>query len=135
MSSAAREASTCQSTRSKDVETSFRNYGWARMKSISSSQPIPRAFSVSATRGVGESDRHREAGCLHRRRGYSSTPGDSRVLDVGTDNLALLEDEIYLGNRHARVRDQRYDELIDAYVTTATIKRAMKEHHVQHPHT
>jgi malate dehydrogenase (oxaloacetate-decarboxylating) len=42
------------------------------------------------------------------------------VLDVGTDNLALLEDEIYLGNRHARVRDQRYDELVDAYVTTAT---------------
>ena len=27
---------------------------------------------------------------------------------------------MYLGNRHARVRDQRYDELIDAYVTTAT---------------
>jgi malate dehydrogenase (oxaloacetate-decarboxylating) len=42
------------------------------------------------------------------------------VLDMGTDNLALLNDEMYLGNRHARVRDQRYDELIDAYVTTAT---------------
>ena len=42
------------------------------------------------------------------------------VLDVGTDNLALLNDEMYLGNRHARVRDQRYDDLIDAYVTTAT---------------
>jgi malate dehydrogenase (oxaloacetate-decarboxylating) len=42
------------------------------------------------------------------------------VLDVGTDNLALLNDEMYLGNRHARVRDHRYDELIDAYVTTAT---------------
>jgi malate dehydrogenase (oxaloacetate-decarboxylating) len=42
------------------------------------------------------------------------------VLDMGTDNLQLLNDEMYLGNRHARVRDQRYDELIDAYVTTAT---------------
>src|SRR6266536_1387731 len=42
------------------------------------------------------------------------------VLDVGTDNLGLLNDEMYLGNRHARVRDQRYDDLIDAYVTTAT---------------
>jgi malate dehydrogenase (oxaloacetate-decarboxylating) len=41
------------------------------------------------------------------------------VLDMGTDNLALLNDEMYLGNRHARVRDQRYDDLIDAYVTTA----------------
>jgi malate dehydrogenase (oxaloacetate-decarboxylating) len=42
------------------------------------------------------------------------------VLDMGTDNLALLSDEMYLGNRHARVRDHRYDELIDAYVTAAT---------------
>jgi malate dehydrogenase (oxaloacetate-decarboxylating) len=42
------------------------------------------------------------------------------VLDMGTDNLALLNDEMYLGNQHARVRDQRYDDLIDAYVTTAT---------------
>jgi malate dehydrogenase (oxaloacetate-decarboxylating) len=43
------------------------------------------------------------------------------VLDMGTDNLALLNDEMYLGNRHARVRDQRYDDLIDAYVTIATM--------------
>ena len=31
------------------------------------------------------------------------------VLDVGTDNLTLLNDEMYLGERHARVRDERYD--------------------------
>jgi malate dehydrogenase (oxaloacetate-decarboxylating) len=42
------------------------------------------------------------------------------VLDVGTDNLRLLNDELYLGARHARVRDQRYDDFIDAYVTAAT---------------
>ena len=42
------------------------------------------------------------------------------VLDMGTDNLALLNDEMYLGVRHARVRDQRYDNLVDAYVTAAT---------------
>jgi malate dehydrogenase (oxaloacetate-decarboxylating) len=42
------------------------------------------------------------------------------VLDMGTDNLRLLNDEMYIGNRHARVRDQRYDELIDAYVTAAS---------------
>jgi malate dehydrogenase (oxaloacetate-decarboxylating) len=42
------------------------------------------------------------------------------MLDMGTDNLALLNDEMYLGNRHARVRDQRYDDLVDAYVTAAT---------------
>jgi malate dehydrogenase (oxaloacetate-decarboxylating) len=42
------------------------------------------------------------------------------VLDVGTDNLRLLNDKMYLGNRHARVRGQRYDDFIDAYVATAT---------------
>jgi malate dehydrogenase (oxaloacetate-decarboxylating) len=42
------------------------------------------------------------------------------VLDMGTDNLALLNDEMYIGNRHPRVRDQRYDDLVDAYVTAAT---------------
>ena len=42
------------------------------------------------------------------------------MLDVGTDNLRLLNDDMYLGNRHARVRGARYDELIDAYVTAAT---------------
>lgn len=38
------------------------------------------------------------------------------VLDVGTDNLNLLNDSMYLGERHARIRDQRYDDLIEAYV-------------------
>ena len=42
------------------------------------------------------------------------------VLDVGTDNLALLNDEMYLGSRHSRIRDERYDEFIDAYVSVAT---------------
>jgi malate dehydrogenase (oxaloacetate-decarboxylating) len=42
------------------------------------------------------------------------------VLDMGTDNLRLLNDEMYIGNRHARVRDERYDKLIDAYVTAAS---------------
>jgi malate dehydrogenase (oxaloacetate-decarboxylating) len=42
------------------------------------------------------------------------------VLDTGTDNLRLLNDRMYLGNRHARVRGQRYDDFVDAYVTTAT---------------
>jgi malate dehydrogenase (oxaloacetate-decarboxylating) len=42
------------------------------------------------------------------------------VLDVGTDNPRLLNDRMYLGARHARVRGQRYDDFIDAYVQTAT---------------
>jgi malate dehydrogenase (oxaloacetate-decarboxylating) len=42
------------------------------------------------------------------------------VLDVGTDNLAPLDDPMYLGNRHPRVRGERYDEMIDAFVAAAT---------------
>ena len=40
-------------------------------------------------------------------------------LDVGTDNETLLNDPAYLGNRHARVRGERYDALIAAYLKTA----------------
>jgi malate dehydrogenase (oxaloacetate-decarboxylating) len=42
------------------------------------------------------------------------------VLDAGTDNQALLTEEMYLGNRHPRVRGERYDEMIDTYVKVAT---------------
>ena len=31
------------------------------------------------------------------------------VLDMGTDNLGLLNDDMYLGVRHARIHDERYD--------------------------
>ena len=41
-------------------------------------------------------------------------------LDVGTDNEALLNDPTYLGNRHARVRGERYDHLINEYVKIAS---------------
>jgi malate dehydrogenase (oxaloacetate-decarboxylating) len=38
------------------------------------------------------------------------------MLDVGTDNLALLNDDMYLGIRHARVRGERYDALVEQFV-------------------
>src|SRR5579862_5265762 len=41
------------------------------------------------------------------------------VLDVGTDRDVLLDDEQYLGNRHRRIRDQRYDDFIELYVRSA----------------
>ncbi len=42
------------------------------------------------------------------------------MLDVGTNRESLLNDPFYLGNRHARVRGERYDAFIEAYVQTAT---------------
>jgi malate dehydrogenase (oxaloacetate-decarboxylating) len=40
-------------------------------------------------------------------------------LDVGTDNETLLNDRMYLGNRHARHRGADYDAFIQQYVETA----------------
>jgi malate dehydrogenase (oxaloacetate-decarboxylating) len=41
-------------------------------------------------------------------------------LDVGTDNEGLLNDPLYLGNRHARIRGQAYDAFIGKYLETAS---------------
>lgn len=41
------------------------------------------------------------------------------VLDCGTDNEDLLNDELYLGLRQKRVRGQKYDEFVDAFVKAA----------------
>jgi malate dehydrogenase (oxaloacetate-decarboxylating) len=38
------------------------------------------------------------------------------MLDAGTDNEALLNDPVYVGNRHARVRGERYDALIATFI-------------------
>ncbi|MCC2592116.1 NAD-dependent malic enzyme [Tessaracoccus sp. OS52] len=51
------------------------------------------------------------------------------VLDVGTDNLALLNEETYLGVRHARVRGERYDEFVRLFMETVT---AMYPHAMIH---
>ncbi|HEV3015356.1 MAG TPA: NAD-dependent malic enzyme [Actinomycetota bacterium] len=63
---------------------------------------------------IGKLTVYTAAGGIHPRRVIPV------VLDAGTDNLRLLNDELYLGARHARVHGRRYDEFIDAYVTAAT---------------
>jgi len=44
------------------------------------------------------------------------------LLDVGTDNTERLNDPIYVGWRHERVRGQDYDDMIEAFVS-AVIER------------
>ncbi len=63
---------------------------------------------------IGKLTVYTAAGGIHPRRVIPV------VLDVGTDNLRLLDDPMYLGNRHPRVRGRRYDDFIDAFVTAAT---------------
>ena len=40
------------------------------------------------------------------------------VLDVGTDNLRLLNNDHYVGERHARIAGDRYDAFIEQFVKT-----------------
>lgn len=44
------------------------------------------------------------------------------MLDVGTDNSELLDDPLYLGWRHPRVRGQDYDDFIEAFVAAVKQK-------------
>ncbi len=39
------------------------------------------------------------------------------LLDAGTDNEKLLNDPIYIGWQHHRVRGQEYDDFVEAFVT------------------
>ena len=41
-------------------------------------------------------------------------------LDVGTDNQELLDDPLYLGYRHPRLRGDEYVDLVDEFVAAAT---------------
>jgi malate dehydrogenase (oxaloacetate-decarboxylating) len=42
------------------------------------------------------------------------------MLDVGTDRQSLLDDPLYIGNRHHRVAAKEYDSFLDAFVETVS---------------
>lgn len=44
------------------------------------------------------------------------------ILDTGTDNEERLQDPLYLGWRHKRIRGQEYDDFVDRFVK-AVVKR------------
>ena len=59
---------------------------------------------------IGKLSLYTVAGGIH--------PGETLAisLDVGTDNQALLDDPLYLGCRHARLRGAGYDALVEEFV-------------------
>ncbi len=44
------------------------------------------------------------------------------MLDCGTNNQGLLEDPLYLGWRHERVRGDEYDQFIESFISAVTRK-------------
>jgi malate dehydrogenase (oxaloacetate-decarboxylating) len=103
------------------VETAFRNYGLGP-----DDVDLVVATDAEGILGIGDWGAGGIAIATGKTAVYVAAAGlhPARVipvvLDVGTDNPALLAEQTYVGARHARVRDQRYDELIDAYVRAAS---------------
>ena len=52
--------------------------------------------------------------------GIDPARGIAVMLDVGTNRESLLDDPTYIGNQHARIRGERYDAFIEAYVKAVT---------------
>jgi malate dehydrogenase (oxaloacetate-decarboxylating) len=103
------------------VETAFRNYGLG-----SDDVDLIVATDSEGILGIGDWGVGGIAIAAGKLAVYTAAAGLHPrrlipvVLDTGTDNQSLLAEDMYLGNRHPRVRGERYDRLIEAYVATAT---------------
>lgn len=102
------------------VETALRNYGLGE-----DDVDLIVATDGEALLGIGDWGANGMNIAVGKLAVYAAAAGvhPDRVipvmLDAGTDNEVLLNDPVYVGNRHARVRGERYDALIAAYVHCA----------------
>jgi malate dehydrogenase (oxaloacetate-decarboxylating) len=103
------------------VETALRNYGLG-----AGDVDLIVATDGEALLGIGDWGANGMNIAVGKLAIYTAAAGvdPDRVipvmLDAGTDNEALLNDPVYVGNRHARVRGERYDALIAAYIECAS---------------
>ena len=103
------------------VETALRNYGLG-----ADDVDLLVATDAEEILGIGDWGVNGFAISVGKLGVYTAAAGidPDRVipvsLDVGTDRESLLNDPMYVGNRHSRVRGERYDALVAAYVEAAT---------------
>src|SRR5215469_9452654 len=103
------------------VEQAFRNYGLG-----ADDVDLVVATDAEEILGIGDWGANGMDISIGKLAVYTAAAGihPDRVipvmLDVGTDRESLLNDPLYVGNRHSRVRGERYDALIAAYIETAT---------------
>ena len=102
------------------VASAFRNYGLG-----ADEVDLVVATDAEEILGIGDWGANGIAISIGKLAVYTAAAGidPDRVipvmLDVGTDRESLLNDPMYVGHRHSRVRGERYDQLIKAYVETA----------------
>jgi malate dehydrogenase (oxaloacetate-decarboxylating) len=102
------------------VETALRNYG---LEDVDVDLIV--ATDGEALLGIGDWGANGMIIAVGKLAVYAAAAGvhPDRVipvmLDAGTDNEVLLNDPVYVGNRHPRLRGDRYDALIAAYVDSA----------------
>jgi malate dehydrogenase (oxaloacetate-decarboxylating) len=103
------------------VESAFRNYGLG-----ADDVDLLVATDAEEILGIGDWGANGIVISIGKLAVYTAAAGidPDRVipvmLDVGTDRESLLDDPLYVGNRHSRVRGERYDQLISAYVETSS---------------
>jgi malate dehydrogenase (oxaloacetate-decarboxylating) len=103
------------------VETAFRNYSLG-----SDDVDLLVATDAEEILGIGDWGSNGMDISIGKLAVYTAAAGihPDRVipvmLDVGTDRESLLNDPMYVGNRHSRVRGERYDRLIKTCVETSS---------------